>query len=120
MQIGLQGYAYMPDALAGLSRAERVTYCNDAWQQAHPRVAALDFSRDRKMMSVLVRRSGSGFSLFLKVRNWWLLVPMSTSPLCRLAYFGRQVCLRQHTDQLQRCLAVLDDHCYGASQPTCR
>ena len=29
LQIGLQGYASMPQALSGLSRAERITYCND-------------------------------------------------------------------------------------------
>ena len=73
LQIGLQGYANMPDALAGLSRAERITYCNDAWRNAHPRVAILDFSRDRKMMSVLVGGGSSGgdgspFTLFTKVR----------------------------------------------------
>lgn len=56
----------MPDALSGLSRAERITYCNDAWKTAHPRVAVLDFSRDRKLMSVLVG-GGSPFTLFTKV-----------------------------------------------------
>ena len=66
-QIGLQGYANMPNALAGLSRAERITYCNDTWRAAHPRVSVLDFSRDRKMMSVLVG-GGSPFTLFTKVR----------------------------------------------------
>ena len=131
-QIGLQGYASMPQALSGLSRAERITYCNDEvpliaptrpcsiavhscawhgpvmnsksrsatvhltplqlkahevnmeswmrtvtncrlssvpqWKHAHPRVAVLDFSRDRKMMSVLAGGSeGGAFTLFTKV-----------------------------------------------------
>eukprot|EP00208_Stichococcus_sp_RCC1054_P004292 CAMPEP_0206141516 /NCGR_PEP_ID=MMETSP1473-20131121/13205_1 /ASSEMBLY_ACC=CAM_ASM_001109 /TAXON_ID=1461547 /ORGANISM="Stichococcus sp, Strain RCC1054" /LENGTH=1055 /DNA_ID=CAMNT_0053536117 /DNA_START=143 /DNA_END=3310 /DNA_ORIENTATION=+ len=66
-KIGLEGYAHMPDALRGLSRAERVTYCNDAWRADVPRLAVLDFSRDRKMMSVLTAspRGGSP-TLFLK------------------------------------------------------
>ncbi len=59
----------MPDALRGLSRAERVTYCNDAWRAGAPRLAVLDFSRDRKMMSVLTAvQQGGSPTLFLKVR----------------------------------------------------
>ena len=69
LQVGLEGYAHMPDALRGLSRAERVTYCNDAWRAGAPRLAVLDFSRDRKMMSVLAAvQQGGSPTLFLKVR----------------------------------------------------
>lgn len=71
LQVGLEGYAHMPDALRGLSRAERVTYCNDAWRVGAPRLAVLDFSRDRKMMSVLAAvQQGGSPTLFLKVRPW--------------------------------------------------
>ncbi|KAL4420461.1 hypothetical protein ABPG75_010117 [Micractinium tetrahymenae] len=52
-KIGLPGYSPMPSALAAMSRQERATYCNEHWQQEWRKVYTLEFSRDRKMMSVL-------------------------------------------------------------------
>ena len=45
LQVGLPGYSSMPTALAGLSRQERATYCNDHWQQEWRKVFTLEFSR---------------------------------------------------------------------------
>ena len=40
------------------SSANRLTPANDAWRAAQPRVACLEFDRERKMMSVLTTASG--------------------------------------------------------------
>lgn len=53
-KLGLPGYSPMPDALTKLSRQERSSFCNDHWGRELRRLALLEFSRDRKMMSVLV------------------------------------------------------------------
>jgi len=66
LQIGLQGYGSMPDALAVLGPAERATYCNDTWQKTMPRMSTLEFTRDRKMMSTLTT-GRRGAVLYLKV-----------------------------------------------------
>ncbi|PRW20976.1 calcium-transporting ATPase endoplasmic reticulum-type isoform A [Chlorella sorokiniana] len=52
-KIGLPGYASMPAALAAMTRQERATYCNGHWGQEWRKLYTLEFSRDRKMMSVL-------------------------------------------------------------------
>jgi magnesium-transporting ATPase (P-type) len=67
LQVGLQGYGSMPEALAVLSPAERATYCNDAWAKMMPRLSTLEFTRDRKMMSTLTA-GRRGQVLYLKVR----------------------------------------------------
>ena len=52
------------------------------WKHAHPRVAVLDFSRDRKMMSVLVSGGdGGAFTLFTKVRICSPQILMRITPL---------------------------------------
>ena len=48
LQIGLQGYASMPQALSGLSRAERITYCNDEVPLASWYSYPLNFSCGRQ------------------------------------------------------------------------
>lgn len=63
-KIGLLGYAAR--ALDSLSRAERATYCNDHWQQDYRKVSTLEFSRDRKMMSVLAKGPGNQDVIFAK------------------------------------------------------
>ena len=68
LQIGLQGYGSMPDALAPLGPAERATYCNDTWAKTMPRMSTLEFTRDRKMMSTLTA-GRRGAVLYLKVRH---------------------------------------------------
>ncbi|CAK0785211.1 Calcium-transporting ATPase 3, endoplasmic reticulum-type [Coccomyxa viridis] len=55
-KVGLPGYADMPGALANLSKRERATFCNDHWQEENHRISQLEFSRDRKMMSVRCRK----------------------------------------------------------------
>lgn len=66
-KIGLPGYLAMPSALAQVPRSERATYCNDHWAQQYRKVFTLEFSRDRKMMSVLCADMASGsHSLFVK------------------------------------------------------
>lgn len=67
-KIGLPGYSPMPSALSAMSRQERATYCNDHWQQEWRKLHTLEFSRDRKMMSVLCASAGGAGqrALFVK------------------------------------------------------
>ncbi|KAG0606337.1 hypothetical protein M758_9G132800 [Ceratodon purpureus] len=55
-KVGLPGFDSMPSALGMLSKQERVSYCNHYWEQQFNKLSVLDFSRDRKMMSVLCSR----------------------------------------------------------------
>lgn len=52
-KVGLPGFDSMPNALTMLSRMERASYCNHHWEQHYQKRMTLEFSRDRKMMSVL-------------------------------------------------------------------
>ncbi|DBA82876.1 TPA: Calcium-transporting ATPase 3, endoplasmic reticulum-type [Trebouxia sp. C0004] len=63
-KIGLLGYGSR--ALDSLNRAERVTYCNDHWQNDYRKVCTLEFSRDRKMMSVLAQGPNNQEVIFVK------------------------------------------------------
>ncbi|KAL9359520.1 hypothetical protein Peur_047643 [Populus x canadensis] len=51
--VGLPGFDSMPSALHMLSKHERASYCNHYWESQFKKVSVLEFSRDRKMMSVL-------------------------------------------------------------------
>ncbi|MCD9640960.1 Calcium-transporting ATPase 3, endoplasmic reticulum-type [Datura stramonium] len=55
-KIGLPGFDTMPSALNMLSNYERASYCNRYWESQFKKVSVLEFSRDRKMMSVLCSR----------------------------------------------------------------
>ncbi|XP_057852487.1 calcium-transporting ATPase 3, endoplasmic reticulum-type [Cryptomeria japonica] len=55
-KVGLPGFDSMPSALNMLSKHERASYCNHYWENQFRKVAVLEFSRDRKMMSVLCSR----------------------------------------------------------------
>ncbi|CAN4078331.1 unnamed protein product [Withania somnifera] len=55
-KIGLPGFDTMPSALNMLSKHERASYCNRYWESQFKKVSVLEFSRDRKMMSVLCSR----------------------------------------------------------------
>jgi Ca2+ transporting ATPase len=55
-KVGLPGFDSMPSALTMLSKQERVSYCNHYWEQQFNKLSVLDFSRDRKLMSVLCSR----------------------------------------------------------------
>jgi magnesium-transporting ATPase (P-type) len=67
-KVGLPGYSSMPHALDQLSRQERSSFCNDHWTREQRRVAVQEFTRDRKMMSVLsVDVAKNSPSLYLKV-----------------------------------------------------
>lgn len=55
-KVGLPGFDSMPSALHILSRHERASYCNHYWENEFKKVSILEFSRDRKMMSVLCSR----------------------------------------------------------------
>ncbi|KAI4375065.1 hypothetical protein MLD38_012977 [Melastoma candidum] len=52
-KIGLPGFDSMPSSLNMLSKHERASYCNHYWENQFRKVSVLEFSRDRKMMSVL-------------------------------------------------------------------
>ncbi|XP_043708710.1 calcium-transporting ATPase 3, endoplasmic reticulum-type [Telopea speciosissima] len=52
-KVGLPGFDSMPSALNMLSKHERASYCNRYWENQFKKVYQLDFSRGRKMMSVL-------------------------------------------------------------------
>ncbi|KAK4478314.1 hypothetical protein RD792_017603 [Penstemon davidsonii] len=55
-KIGLPGFDTMPSALDMLTKHERASYCNHYWEDQFKKVSLLEFSRDRKMMSVLCNR----------------------------------------------------------------
>ncbi|KAL8487705.1 hypothetical protein ACS0TY_023694 [Phlomoides rotata] len=55
-KIGLPGFDSMPSALNMLSKHERASYCNRYWENQFKKVSLLEFTRDRKMMSVLCNR----------------------------------------------------------------
>ncbi|XP_024451620.2 calcium-transporting ATPase 3, endoplasmic reticulum-type isoform X3 [Populus trichocarpa] len=52
-KVGLPGFDSMPSALHMLSKHERASYCNHYWESQFKKVSVLEFSHDRKMMSVL-------------------------------------------------------------------
>jgi Ca2+ transporting ATPase len=55
----------MLDSLSGLSPSARTNAVNEYFERTKPRLMTFEFSRDRKMMSVLVRNNGNG-SLLVK------------------------------------------------------
>lgn len=55
----------MIGSLNSLSLSARANAVNEYFERTHPRLLTFEFSRDRKMMSVLVRNNGSG-SLLVK------------------------------------------------------
>lgn len=59
-KVGLPGFDSMPSALNLLSKHERASYCNHYWENQFKKVSVLEFSRDRKMMSVLCSRKHVG------------------------------------------------------------
>ncbi|KAK9946378.1 hypothetical protein M0R45_011846 [Rubus argutus] len=56
-KIGLPGYDSMPSSLNLLSKHERASYCNHYWENHFKKISVADFTRDRKMMSVLCSRN---------------------------------------------------------------
>ncbi|KAI5404162.1 hypothetical protein KIW84_051341 [Lathyrus oleraceus] len=56
-KVGLPGFNSMPSALNMLSKHERASYCNHYWEEQFRKLDILEFSRDRKMMSVLCSRN---------------------------------------------------------------
>lgn len=57
--------ALVAPASSNSSGANRLTPANDAWRSSQPRVACLEFERERKMMSVLTAGSRGGGSSIL-------------------------------------------------------
>ncbi|KAH7689745.1 P-type ATPase subfamily IIA SERCA-type protein [Dioscorea alata] len=55
-KVGLPGFDSMPSALNMLTKHERASYCNRYWEHQFKKISLLEFSRDRKMMSVLCIR----------------------------------------------------------------
>lgn len=55
-KVGLPGFDSMPTSLNRLSKHERASYCNRYWESHFKKISLLEFSRDRKMMSVLCCR----------------------------------------------------------------
>ncbi|KIL68618.1 hypothetical protein M378DRAFT_158447 [Amanita muscaria Koide BX008] len=85
-KIGCKDAKFM-DSLSSRSPDARVTAVNDYFEQSIPRLLTFEFSRDRKMMSVLVKLNGTG-ALFVKgapesvlERCTSVLVNGTTSPL---------------------------------------
>ncbi|TKY74962.1 Calcium-transporting ATPase 3, endoplasmic reticulum-type [Spatholobus suberectus] len=56
-KVGLPGFNSMPSALNMLTKHERASYCNHYWEEQFRKIYVLEFSRDRKMMSVLCSRN---------------------------------------------------------------
>jgi P-type Ca2+ transporter type 2A len=57
--------AELAKSLSSLTPAVRANAINEYYERSLPRLMTFEFSRDRKMMSVLIRRNGSG-ALFVK------------------------------------------------------
>ena len=55
-KIGLPGFDSMPSALNQLSKSERINFCTNYWERQFLNIASLEFTHERKMMSVLCRR----------------------------------------------------------------
>ncbi|XP_047324737.1 calcium-transporting ATPase 3, endoplasmic reticulum-type [Impatiens glandulifera] len=55
-KVGLPGFDSMPSSLNMLSKHDRASYCNSYWENQFKKVFVLEFSRDRKIMSVLCSR----------------------------------------------------------------
>ncbi|KAL2548822.1 Calcium-transporting ATPase 3 [Forsythia ovata] len=79
-KIGLPGFDSMPSALNMLSKHERASYCNHYWEDQFKKVSVLEFSRERKMMSVLCNRKQIDI-MFSKGAPESIL-PKCTSVLC--------------------------------------
>lgn len=56
-KVGLPGFDSMPSSLNMLTKHERASYCNHYWEEQFRKIHILEFSRDRKMMSVLCSRN---------------------------------------------------------------
>ncbi|KAM6553200.1 hypothetical protein CsatB_013962 [Cannabis sativa] len=56
-KVGLPGYDSMPSSLNMLSKHERASYCNHYWEDQLKKISVVEFTRDRKMMSVLCSRN---------------------------------------------------------------
>ncbi|XP_022768633.1 calcium-transporting ATPase 3, endoplasmic reticulum-type isoform X3 [Durio zibethinus] len=89
IQVGLPGFDSMPSALNMLSKHERASYCNHYWENQFKKVSVLEFSRDRKMMSVLCSHKqtdimfskGAPESIIARCRNILCNSDGSTVPL---------------------------------------
>eukprot|EP00958_Prasinococcus_capsulatus_P022867 scaffold3282_cov385-Prasinococcus_capsulatus_cf.AAC.3 len=64
-KIGIPGFDEMPSALTQLRKEERVQFCNRYWEEQFNKLQTQEFSRDRKMMSVLCSRGEKRY-LFVK------------------------------------------------------
>ncbi|XP_022768630.1 calcium-transporting ATPase 3, endoplasmic reticulum-type isoform X1 [Durio zibethinus] len=88
-KVGLPGFDSMPSALNMLSKHERASYCNHYWENQFKKVSVLEFSRDRKMMSVLCSHKqtdimfskGAPESIIARCRNILCNSDGSTVPL---------------------------------------
>ncbi|KAK2077416.1 hypothetical protein QBZ16_004261 [Prototheca wickerhamii] len=58
-KIGLPAAQASPRLLEGLPREERAAYCNRHWAARFPKIATVEFSRDRRRMSVLCAPGGA-------------------------------------------------------------
>lgn len=68
--------------LDSMSPSERVTAVNDGYEAANPRLLTLEFSRDRKSMSTLVKRADGSGSLLVKG------APETVIDRCAFAHIG--------------------------------
>ncbi|KAM4087148.1 hypothetical protein ACJW30_10G155500 [Castanea mollissima] len=114
-KVGLPGYDSMPSALNMLSSHERASYCNHYWESQFKKISVLDFSRDRKMMSVLCSRKqkqimfskGAPESIISRCTNILCNSDGSTVPLT--ADIRAELELRFHSfagKETLRCLAL--------------
>ncbi|XP_012068199.1 calcium-transporting ATPase 3, endoplasmic reticulum-type isoform X4 [Jatropha curcas] len=114
-KVGLPGFDSMPSALHMLSKHERASYCNHYWENQFKKVSVLEFSRDRKMMSVLCSRKqteimfskGAPESILSRCSNILCNYDGSTIPLS--AAIREQIESRFHSfagKETLRCLAL--------------
>eukprot|EP00891_Asterochloris_glomerata_P003373 jgi/Astpho2/3373/e_gw1.00054.11.1_t len=93
-KIGPRGYGPMPTALEHMTKQERVLHCNHLWEAELHKVCTQEFTRDRKMMSVLCA-SAAGATMFVKG------APEAVLAACTMVQMNTKAEVVPLTDKLQ-------------------
>uniref|UniRef100_A0A1J3JF24 Calcium-transporting ATPase n=1 Tax=Noccaea caerulescens TaxID=107243 RepID=A0A1J3JF24_NOCCA len=113
-KVGLPGFDSMPSALNMLSKHERASYCNHYWENQFKKVYVLEFTRDRKMMSVLCSHKqmdvmfskGAPESIIARCTKLLCNVDGSVVPLTAAARAELESRFQSFGDETLRCLAL--------------
>ncbi|CAG7868482.1 unnamed protein product [Brassica rapa] len=113
-KVGLPGFDSMPSALNMLSKHERAAYCNHYWENQFKKVYVLEFTRDRKMMSVLCSHKqmdvmfskGAPESIIARCTKLLCNSDGSVVPLTAAARAELESRFHSFGDETLRCLAL--------------